>query len=114
VDIVVTPSANVRYSNTVSVANASATTDPNLANNTASATLTVGRLPVARCVVPPLRGVPWSRAKAVLKDLRCKVKITHARSRSVHRGLVVKTKPGKGNYVYGKTVKLVVSSGRRP
>jgi hypothetical protein len=120
VDVVVTPSTAGGYTNTVSVANASAVADPNLANNAASATLTVGSLsppppspPPPRCIVPPLKGIPASLAKSILKDLHCKVKIIHVKSRSVHKGLVVKTKPGKGTYRDEKTVKLVVSSGRK-
>ncbi len=139
VDVVVTPAAVGSYTNTVSVANANAVTDPNLANNTASATLTVEPVgwtppptpapvvpassppatvpvttpPAPDCVVPPLKGIPASIAKAVLKDLNCKVKITHAHAKSVHKGLVVKSKPGMGTYPNEKTVKLVVSSGRK-
>jgi uncharacterized protein DUF11 len=133
VDVVVTPSADGNYTNAVSVANDSTVTDPNLANNAASTTLRVGPLPsppppppvqpppsappptppVLHCVVPPLKGIPASLAKVVLKDLNCKVKTTHVHSKSIHKGLVLKTRPGKGTYADEKTVKLVVSSGRK-
>lgn len=140
VDVVVTPAAATSYTNTVSVANGSATedppvTDPNPANNTASATLSVAVPPppppppppapsppptaqppaaaVLHCVVPPLKGIRASLAKAILEELNCKVVIAHRHSKAVHKGLVVKSTPGKGTYADEKTIKLVVSSGRR-
>jgi beta-lactam-binding protein with PASTA domain len=47
----------------------------------------------------------------VLKDLGCKAKSGKAHSATVHKGNVIKTKPGPGRYTFGRTVKLVVSSG---
>jgi hypothetical protein len=115
VDVVVTPSAAGTYANSVSVAVAAGTTDPNTSNNTASATLTVGPAVSAvspvKCVVPKLKGTPSGIAKTVLKELGCKVKLTRRHSSTVHKGLVIKTKPGAGTYANLKTVTLIVSSG---
>lgn len=74
VAVVVTPSSPGSYENNVSVAPPSGTTDPNTANNTASATLNVVLSLPAKCVVPKLKGASSSLAKTVLKDLGCKVK----------------------------------------
>lgn len=115
VDVVVTPSAARTYGNSVSVAVAAGTTDPNTSNNTASATLTVGPAVSAvspvKCVVPKLKGTPSGVARTVLKELGCKVKLSHAHSSAVHKGLVIKTKPGAGTYANLETVTLIVSSG---
>jgi hypothetical protein len=111
VDVVVTPSSPGTYTKHVSVAVGAGLTDPNLANNSASETLTVGRSVPAKCVVPALKGASQSLAKALLKDLGCKVKTAKAHSKSVHKGSVVKSKPGKGSYAYQRTITLVISSG---
>ncbi len=47
----------------------------------------------------------------MLNDLGCKVKVSHSHSSAVHKGLVIKTKPGAGTYAAQTTVTLVVSSG---
>jgi uncharacterized repeat protein (TIGR01451 family) len=111
VAVVATPSSPGSYTNRVSVAPPSGATDPNTANNSASATLNVGLSLPAKCVVPKLKGASSSLAKRVLKDLGCKVKTTKAHSNSVRKGSVVKTKPGPGKYPYRKRITLAVSSG---
>jgi hypothetical protein len=111
VDVVVTPSSPGTYVNRVSVAVAPGVTDPDAANNSASATLSVGRSVPAKCVVPRLKGATRSFARTLLKDLGCQVRTRHAHSKSVRKGSVVKTKPGPGSYAYQRTVMLVVSSG---
>lgn len=115
VDVVVTPAAAGSYTNSVSVAVGSGLSDPNPANNSASAALAVGPpvsvTPAQKCIVPRLRNTPSAIAKAVLTDLGCKVRTTRSHSRTVRRGLVVKTKPGPGTYGYRKTIAVVVSSG---
>jgi hypothetical protein len=112
VDVVVTPTAAGKYANGVTVALRASLTDPNSANNTASATLEVGpAAPNPTCLVPKLKNTPSSVAKTVLKDLGCKVKLKRSHSSAVPKGLVIKTKPGKGRYSYRKAVTLVVSSG---
>jgi hypothetical protein len=111
VDVVVTPSAAGSYTNTVSVGVTTPVTDPNLTNNAASATLTVGLVLPAQCVVPNLKGISSGFAKKVLTDLGCKVKSKKSHSKSVKKGSVVETKPGKGTYTYQRTITLVVSSG---
>jgi Domain of unknown function DUF11/PASTA domain len=111
VDVVVTPTATGSYTNTVSVA--ASLTDPNAANNTASATLTVGASASARkCAVPKLKGVKLSLAKQLLHPLGCKAgPVRHAHSKSVHKGFVIGTRPGPGTYAAGRKITLLVSSG---
>jgi hypothetical protein len=111
VDVVVTPSSPGSYTNHASVVVGTNATDPNTANNSASATLSVGLSLPAKCVVPRLKGVASGVAKTVLKDLGCRVRVSHAHSRSVHKGSVIKTKPGQGTYAYRRVITLVVSSG---
>lgn len=111
VAVVVTPSSPGSYTNGVSVVPASGTTDPNTANNSASATLNVGVSLPAKCVVPKLKGVASGTARMVLKDLGCKVKTARSHSKSIRKGSVVKSRPGAGTYAYQKTITLVVSSG---
>jgi hypothetical protein len=123
VDVLVTPSAAGIYTNAVSVGVSSGTTDPNLANNSASATLSVSPAPAGpssvgpsgqtpHCVVPKLKGLSGSFAKIVLKDLGCKVKVKHKHSR-VHKGDVIGTSPRAGTYAHGTTVTLKVSLGKK-
>jgi uncharacterized repeat protein (TIGR01451 family) len=111
VAVVATPSSPGSYTNNVSVAPPTGATDPNTANNSASATLNVGLSLPAKCVVPKLKGGSRSLATTVLKDLGCKVKTTKAHSSSVRKGSVLKTKPGPGTYSYHKLITLVISSG---
>jgi uncharacterized repeat protein (TIGR01451 family) len=113
VNIVVRPTAVKTYANVVAVSPAPGGTETNPANNTASATLAVGPAPVTpKCIVPSLKRTPQSVAKRVLKLLGCKVgKTKRAHSKSIAKGLVVKTAPKPGTYAAGKTVKLTVSSG---
>lgn len=110
VDVIVTPTAGGSYTNTVSIS--SPFPDPNPANNHASATLTVGTaVSNQMCVVPRLGDTSSKVAGTVLKDLGCKVATTHAHSRSVHKGNVIKTMPGPGTHPFGTTVRVEVSSG---
>ena len=110
VNVVVTPNKTGNFVNGVSVS--APFPDPIGGNNSASAMFAVGSSTSGACVVPKLRNTPSSVARTVLKDLGCKVKIAHQRSRRVHKGNVVTTKPGAGKHPAGTTVKLVVSSGR--
>jgi uncharacterized repeat protein (TIGR01451 family) len=111
-NVVVTSSAPGNYVNQVSVAVPPEDTDAVSSNNTASATLSVGPIGLpAKCVVPPLKGVASGTAKTVLKDLGCRVKAVSSHSKSVHKGSVIKTKPGRGTYAYQRVITLVVSSG---
>jgi hypothetical protein len=113
VDVVVTPAAAGNYANTVSVA-VSGATDPNAADNNASATLAVGPpAPNPTCVVPKLRNTPARVAKTVLIDLGCTVTESKKHSKSVHKGLVIQTKPGAGTYPFRMLVNLTASSGRK-
>jgi Domain of unknown function DUF11/PASTA domain len=110
VTVVVTPAAAGSYANNVSVSTLLA--DPNPFNDTATATLAVtGPASTETCVVPNLRGAGSRLAGDVLKDLGCKVKTTHAHSKNVHKGNVIKTSPGAGTHPFGATVTLQVSSG---
>jgi hypothetical protein len=120
VDIVVTPGAAGSYPNAVTVNPPTGITDPNPANNTASATLAVpappapAAPPTAKCVVPALRGIPAAFARRVLGLLGCTVgKVSKVHSR-VAKGAVVSASPGAGTYAAGKVVALQVSSGPKP
>jgi uncharacterized repeat protein (TIGR01451 family) len=112
--IVVTPTIAETYKDTGSVSLADGGTDPNSANNTATASLTVSK-PAAppKCVVPKLGGASESLAKRLLPLLDCKVgKVKQKTSKSVAKGHVISTSPGAGSYAFGKSVGLTVSSGK--
>ena len=113
VSVVVTPTAVGNYTNTVSVT-AVSSIDPNTANNSASASLTVGpALLTPKCVIPRLRGLTSSFAKTLLRLLGCTVgRVTHASSKSVPQGLVIGTNPGASTVAAGQAVAITVSSGR--
>lgn len=111
VDVVVTPAVRGFYANHVSVQ--AAALDPNAANDQASATLGVTSLAVDGCVVPRLEHAPVAVARAVLKQLGCRVEVTRDHSGAVHAGNVIKTRPGPGRYGFDTRIELVVSSGRR-
>lgn len=114
VNIVITPASPGSYANSVSVT-APNVTDPNPANNSASATLHVGVAASPKCIVPKLKGTPLKVAKHALRLLRCRIgKIKHVHSRSVRKGAVIKTKPKPGTYKAGKVIRLEVSSGGTP
>jgi hypothetical protein len=111
VTIVVTPTAAGSYANDVSVSTSLA--DPNPFNDHATATLAVtGPATTETCVVPNLRGAASRLAGVVLRDLGCEVKTTHAHSKTVHKGNVIKTSPGAGAHPFGTAVTLQISSGR--
>ena len=110
VNVVVTPSRTGNFVEAVSVS--APFPDPTPGNNSASAMLAVGSSAAGACIVPKLRNTPSSLARTVLKDLGCRVKMTHQRSRSVRRGDVIKTRPGAGLHPAGTRVKLFISYGR--
>jgi Domain of unknown function DUF11 len=115
--VVVTSGAAGSYANTATVAPAqTGVTDPNAANNTASATLTVTAPPATTkpaCVVLSFKGVPQRVAKKLLPALHCSVgKVKRASSRSVAKGDVIATNPRAGSYAAGQRVGLKVSSGK--
>jgi uncharacterized repeat protein (TIGR01451 family) len=112
VDVVVTPTAVGSYANNVSVAPPSNLSDPNSADNAASATIAVGPSVPAQCVVPKLKGIPAGFAKTVLTELGCRVSVRHKHSRA-HKGLVTGTSPGRGTYAYQTSVTVKVSSGKK-
>jgi Domain of unknown function DUF11 len=116
VNIVVTPTSAGSYANTMSAAAGHGLVESNPANNSASATLSVAAKSVApSCVVPALKLTPVSVAKRVLNLLSCKAgKVGHAHSKSVRKGLVIKTTPKPGTYASGKVIALQVSSGPKP
>jgi beta-lactam-binding protein with PASTA domain len=97
----------------VSVSVASPFVDPNSANNTASAKLTVTTLK-PNCTVPNLRGVRLPLAKKLLHLLACTVRhVRHVHNGSVGKGHVIRTNPHPGTYTSGHKVTLIVSSGPR-
>jgi hypothetical protein len=126
VEVVVTPFAAMSYQNAVSVADASGTTDPNTANNAASATLTVGTATgtgpgtgagtaaTRACVATnSLKGLSEKLVKRLLPALGCKVgKIKKATSKKVAKGDVISLKPGSGSHPAGTKVTLTISSGK--
>jgi hypothetical protein len=92
--------------------------DPNPANNTVSAPLTVNPPAVTPPAVTPcktiaLAGAPLAVAKLVIPALNCKVgKVTSKASKTVHKGLVISTSPGSGaTLAAGSAVNIVTSSG---
>jgi Domain of unknown function DUF11 len=115
VDVVVTPTAAGTYANSVTVAVSSSDSDPNSVNDTASATLAVRALPpasVAKCVVPKLGRIKLPFAKQVVRLLGCAVgKVHNVHSKSIHKGLVIRSNPGHGTYANGAKIAFTVSSG---
>jgi Domain of unknown function DUF11/PASTA domain len=118
VEIVVTPVAAQSYQNTVFVADPSGATDPNPANNSATATLVAATsvnpaLSVRECVAANLKGLSEKVAKRLLPALGCKVgKVKKAASKTVAKGDVISLKPGSGSHAAGTKVALTVSSGK--
>lgn len=121
VDVVVTASAAGNYTNNVSVATAMGVTDPNMSNNSASATLAVTApqqsstppAPAQMCIVPGLRKTPLGVARTVLKELGCTVKVVRQHS-NVPKGLVIGIRGRTGTFAYKHKVTLRVSSGPKP
>lgn len=120
--VLVSPTAAGSFANTVAA-------EPELeaapGDNSASATLTAvappsrGRdpepPPAARCVVPRLARTPLAVARDLLRDLDCKPgRITRQRSAKIPKGAVISTRPGRGQYRAGSSVRIVVSSGKPP
>lgn len=116
VNIILTPTVAGTYTNSVAVA--SGVSDPNPANNTASATFTASAprvTPAARCTVPTLTGTPLGVSTRLLVLLNCKSgKVAHAFGGKVAKGTVIKTTPTAGSYPNGTPVSLLVSSGPKP
>jgi hypothetical protein len=120
VNLLVRPTVAQTYANAVSVAPQGGAGDPNVANNSASATLIVDSPPLVgppptstpSCVVPKLTRTPVSVAKNVLGRLSCKIgKTKRVRSKSSSKGTIIKTTPGAGTYRNGTAVNLTVSLG---
>ena len=117
VEIVVTPGAAQSYSNTVSVADADGATDPNPANNSATAVLlsaaaAPASLPRA-CVAANLKGLSEKVVKRLLPSLGCRLgKVKKAGSKTVAKGDVISLNPGSGSHPAGTKVTLTVSSGK--
>ena len=90
--------------------------DPNPANNTAAATLTVNPVPVAArslCRVVTLRAVPLGEAKSVLRVLGCAIgKVSKHSSKTIPKGDVISTSPGPGVQPAGTVVNIRQSSGK--
>ncbi|HET6865815.1 MAG TPA: PASTA domain-containing protein, partial [Solirubrobacteraceae bacterium] len=112
VDTVVTPRAGT-HTNTATVGQPTAVTDPVTTNNSAKAKFTVGKLVVPKCVVATsLAKLPLGTAKQLLTALNRKVgKVTKSSSRTVAKGDVIKTTPGHGSFAAGKAIAIVESSG---
>lgn len=112
VEVIATPTTAGSYTNSVSIALNAGGLDPNPANNTGAATLSVEPgAPSATCVVPTLRGVPSGLARVVLDDLGCDTRTAKAHSKSIRKGTVIRTNPGQGAYGSRATITLIISSG---
>ena len=111
VNVIVTPSHPGNFQNNVSVGVASGVTDPNAANNVASATMAAGTLP-DRCLVPGLRGTRAASDRRLLRELGCRARLVHRHSRR-RAGVVIRVRGGVRTYPYGTVVTLIVSSGPR-
>jgi hypothetical protein len=113
VDVLVTAKAG-KYTNQVTVTQASIVTDPTTANNTATEAFTAAAA-TKKCAVTGLAKVPLATAKKVLTALSCKVgKVTKAYSSTVAKGDVIKTTPGSGSYTSGKSIGISESNGPKP
>jgi hypothetical protein len=92
--------------------------DPNPANNSATATLTVNPVtpsPAPQCRVVALKSVPLPEAKAVLSALGCAIgKVTKRPSTKIPKGDVISTSPGPSLQPVGRRVDIVQSSGKPP
>jgi hypothetical protein len=111
--VIVSAASAGSYADAASVS--STLQDPNPANNSASATLTVNTpAPTTTCKTVKLAGVTLSIAKLVIPALDCKLgKIKHATSKTVKKGLVITTSPGPGKTLNaGTAVNVTISSGR--
>jgi hypothetical protein len=106
-----TPTAPGTYATTATVA--PAVTDPNPADDSATATLLAKAAPVPPCRVPDLAGVRVGTARSVLVALHCRVGKLHRRhSASIGKGRVIATSPkGSRPRPSGTRVSLMVSSG---
>jgi uncharacterized repeat protein (TIGR01451 family) len=113
IDIAVSAPTPGSFTNSATVI---APEDPNSANNSASATLTVNAPPAPAapaCKVIALAGAQLSLAKLVIPALNCTLgKITTEHSKKIHKGLVIKTTPKAGTTnPNGTKVNIVISSG---
>jgi uncharacterized repeat protein (TIGR01451 family) len=113
-DIAVSAGAAGTYANAALAA--SAITDPNPANNGASATLTVNPAPSsppAACKLIALAGAQLSLAKAVVPALGCTLgKLIPKASKKVAKGTVISTTPGpSASLPSGTKVNIIYSSG---
>ncbi len=114
ISIVVKTSVAGSFTDTATAAS-SLFSDPNTANNVASADLAVTPVPTAApgCRIVPLKGVPLGTAKTVLRALHCTIgKVSKKASKSVRKGDVLSTSPGSGSRRAGTKVAIVVSSGK--
>jgi uncharacterized repeat protein (TIGR01451 family) len=119
VEIVVTPGAAGSYENSVSVADPTGVTDPNMTNNASSATLTVGAGTIASelatrdCVTTSVKGLSEKVVKNLLPSMGCTLgKIKKASSKKIAKGYVIALTPGSGAHAPGTKVTITVSSGK--
>jgi hypothetical protein len=112
ISIVVSTSTAGTFTNTGTVT--TSLSDPNPANNAATASLTVQpATAAASCHVISLKRLPLAVAKSVLTALSCRPgAVSKKSSKSVPKGSVISTSPSSGSHPAGTKVKLTVSSGR--
>ena len=114
VNVIVLPRKTGTYTNSVSVSPAAGVHDPNLANNSSTATVKVAAPGPTSCIVPRphwYSGRAWPRN--VLKLLGCRVvvelkKVPDKQDPSVRKGSVLSTTPGQGTYALNRLITVVV------
>ena len=111
VSIVVSATSAGTFTDPASVS--TALSDPQPANNSTSATLTVNPPAASPCKTIALAGAPLAVAKTVIPALHCKLgRVTKKTSKTVHKGDVISTSPGpRKTLVAGSAINIVVSSG---
>jgi hypothetical protein len=113
VNVIVLPKKTGTYTNSVNVSAPAGVKDPNLANNSSTATVKVAAPGPTNCIVPVLTATPEGVAQDVLKLLGCRVtvqlkKVPAKRDPSVPKGAVLSTNPGRGTYAVNRLITLVV------
>jgi hypothetical protein len=103
------------YTNSVTLTQPAAATDPVPANNVAAMPFTLVGPAAPKCTVVNLANLSLATAKKLLTALNCKVgKVTKSSSSKVAKGNVIKTTPRSGSFAGGTAIAIVESSGPKP
>jgi hypothetical protein len=108
VRVIVLPTGTRSYTDSDSVSPEAGVKDPNLANNSSTATLNVVKPGPTTCTVPELKATPAGVAEQVLKLLGCGVNVQSKKGHGVPKGTVLKTNPGSGTYALNRKITLIV------